>query len=412
MDLLTLAGLQRGPRHAQSGRRGRRRRRPTRARAARERRRRGEARPAIQVDRHGLPRSAATTTPLTDERPGRLRRLRGVARTRLPSCRDFIVGNEPNLNRFWLPQFSDDGTDAAAPAYLALLAHDLRRAEGRRPARRRHRRRPLAARRRQSDGAAPDALADALHPRPRRRLPGERPHDADHGRARVPPVRGQLERAAERGAPEHDDDRARRLRQARRAARHGVRRHGAAGLDAADRLRRVRRRVADPGGARRALHGHRAGDRPARRRGDAGAVLPRRRSQLAFCQPNVRGILLFHMRRRGRPDRWQSGVFYADGTPKASLAPSAAADADARRGVDRAVRGTAAAADDGCHLVARRPARAALTLTCDIDCTLDARARATAASRSCATPPRHTGRAAGTASHRRKRRAPAATASP
>ena len=33
-----------------------------------------------------------------------------------------IVGNEPNLNRFWLPQFNPDGTDAAAPAYLALLA--------------------------------------------------------------------------------------------------------------------------------------------------------------------------------------------------------------------------------------------------------------------------------------------------
>ena len=33
-----------------------------------------------------------------------------------------IVGNEPNLNRFWLPQFGPDGEDVAAPAYLALLA--------------------------------------------------------------------------------------------------------------------------------------------------------------------------------------------------------------------------------------------------------------------------------------------------
>ena len=38
-----------------------------------------------------------------------------------PEIRDVIVGNEPNLNRFWLPQFDADGGDVAAPAYLALL---------------------------------------------------------------------------------------------------------------------------------------------------------------------------------------------------------------------------------------------------------------------------------------------------
>ena len=38
-----------------------------------------------------------------------------------PEIRDVIVGNEPNLNRFWMPQFDADGGDVAAPAYLALL---------------------------------------------------------------------------------------------------------------------------------------------------------------------------------------------------------------------------------------------------------------------------------------------------
>jgi hypothetical protein len=33
-----------------------------------------------------------------------------------------IVGNEPNVNLFWLPQFDADGGDAAATAYEALLA--------------------------------------------------------------------------------------------------------------------------------------------------------------------------------------------------------------------------------------------------------------------------------------------------
>src|ERR671936_254391 len=40
----------------------------------------------------------------------------------LPYVRDFIVGNEPNLNRFWMPQFNKRGRDVAAPAYEALLA--------------------------------------------------------------------------------------------------------------------------------------------------------------------------------------------------------------------------------------------------------------------------------------------------
>jgi len=40
----------------------------------------------------------------------------------LPTVQRFIVGNEPNLNRFWMPQFSKRGVDVAAPAYEAMLA--------------------------------------------------------------------------------------------------------------------------------------------------------------------------------------------------------------------------------------------------------------------------------------------------
>ncbi len=40
----------------------------------------------------------------------------------LPGVRDVIVGNEPNLNLFWLPQFGPDGSNAAAGSYLSLLA--------------------------------------------------------------------------------------------------------------------------------------------------------------------------------------------------------------------------------------------------------------------------------------------------
>src|SRR3954453_2705819 len=39
-----------------------------------------------------------------------------------PAVRDIVVGNEPNLNTFWLPQYGPGGSDAAANGYLDLLA--------------------------------------------------------------------------------------------------------------------------------------------------------------------------------------------------------------------------------------------------------------------------------------------------
>lgn len=40
----------------------------------------------------------------------------------VPQEHHYIIGNEPNLNRFWLPQFGPSGEDVAAPAYVSLLA--------------------------------------------------------------------------------------------------------------------------------------------------------------------------------------------------------------------------------------------------------------------------------------------------
>lgn len=40
----------------------------------------------------------------------------------LPEVRTVIVGNEPNLNLFWQPQFDAEGGDAAATSYFHLLA--------------------------------------------------------------------------------------------------------------------------------------------------------------------------------------------------------------------------------------------------------------------------------------------------
>ena len=61
------------------------------------------------------------TTPLTPEdRTDFAAYVTAVMRS-APEIRDLIVGNEPNLNRFWMPQFDASGGDVAAPAYLALL---------------------------------------------------------------------------------------------------------------------------------------------------------------------------------------------------------------------------------------------------------------------------------------------------
>src|SRR5205823_2221829 len=40
---------------------------------------------------------------------------------------------------------------------------------------------------------------------------------------------------------------------------------------------------------------------------------------MAACQPTVTAILLFHVSDEPTLDRWHSGVFYADDTPKTSL---------------------------------------------------------------------------------------------
>ena len=66
--------------------------------------------------------TGSRVTPLTPDAREVFAAYLTALKQQLPSVKDVIVGNEPNLNRFWLPQFNADGTDAAAPAYLALLA--------------------------------------------------------------------------------------------------------------------------------------------------------------------------------------------------------------------------------------------------------------------------------------------------
>ena len=62
------------------------------------------------------------TTPLTDEHRTQFAQFAAAVARAVPYVRHFTIGNEPNLNRFWLPQFGANGENVAAPAYLQLLA--------------------------------------------------------------------------------------------------------------------------------------------------------------------------------------------------------------------------------------------------------------------------------------------------
>src|SRR4029453_9083011 len=62
------------------------------------------------------------TTPATPELRRQFAAYAAALVRKIPQLRDVIVGNEPNLNRFWMPQFGPGGEDVAARDYLALLA--------------------------------------------------------------------------------------------------------------------------------------------------------------------------------------------------------------------------------------------------------------------------------------------------
>jgi hypothetical protein len=64
----------------------------------------------------------SATTPLSEDTRAAFASYAAAIVRDAPSVEHVIIGNEPNLNRFWLPQFGLDGSSAAPAAYLALLA--------------------------------------------------------------------------------------------------------------------------------------------------------------------------------------------------------------------------------------------------------------------------------------------------
>ena len=310
--------------------------------------------------------AGSSTTPLTPEsRAAFAAYVAEIVRAN-PSLRDVIVGNEPNLNRFWLPQFNEDGTGASAPAYNELLAatYDAVKA------------------------AAPETKiwGGALAPRG-----VDKPFT---GRDTISPTRfirewGAAYAASGRTLPVMDG-----------LSFHPYGENSSVpvdklpsdsdhlGLIDQDKLVRLLGQAFDGTGQvgsgmpilydeygiesvvpaeKAALY---SGTEPLTTRPvdeAAQAAAYAQALRLAYCQSNVAGILLFHSIDEPALGGWQSGLVYPDGTPKASLGL-------VRYTIDAIADGTAGKCPLAVKpVVAFTPLLRRISLRCDRDCVYRAR---------------------------------------
>src|SRR5919198_553348 len=266
----------------------------------------------LSVTNHG-----SRTTPLSDQDQSDFATYAANVARALPYVRDYVIGNEPNLNRYWLPQFGLDGSDVAAPAYESLLAktYDALKAVS-----------PKIT-----------VLGGAVSPRGI-----DRPNTGrdTHSPTAFITDMGAAYKASGRTKPIMDE-----------FAFHPY------GDNSSQ----------PPSFTHPSSTSIGVGDYPKL------VALLAQAFGLAFCQPNVRGIFLFHSVDETDLDRWQSGLYYADGTPKPSLAPTRAAVEAARRGVVARCPGLQLAVKAKLDRPSARNPNFGFRLRCDIDCTYRAR---------------------------------------
>jgi len=311
------------------------------------------------------------TTPLTDDARAEFASFAATIVRSAPSLRHVIIGNEPNLNRFWLPQFGLDGSNAASPAYLALLAqtYDALKA------------------------VSPDVrvYGGALSPRGADNPSGSRP---THSPTTFIRDLGIAYRASGRDRPVMDafaihpyPDNSSQAPTVAHPLNTTIAVADYGKLVAL--LGEAFDGTAQPGSELPILYGEfgveseipaakaalYTGTEPTTTKPvveQTQAAYYRQALALAFCQPNVEGMLLFLSRDERARTAWQSGVFYVDGTPKTSLPR-------VREALDRTTGGSITRCA-GVELVVRPTylrfgTRSAakrrvfrVSLTCDLDC--------------------------------------------
>jgi hypothetical protein len=270
----------------------------------------------------------SATTPLDDGARAAFAAYAAALVREVEAASDLIVGNEPNLNRFWLPQFGPDGESAAPAAYLRLLAETYDAAKrvrdvrvwggatsprgGDNPGGARPTHSPtrfveeLGAAYRASGRDEPVLDGWVHHPYPETSAtPVDLPHPrntiiglADYGKL-VELLGEAFDGTAQRGSDLPIV-------------------YGELGIET---------------GVPEEAAGAYTGAEPASTVSpEEQAAAYRRALELAACQPTVEGVLLFHVRDEPALEGWQSGVRYADGTPKPSLEEVREAATAAREG--------------------------------------------------------------------------------
>lgn len=337
----------------------------------------------------------SSVTPLTDTDRADFATYCADIATRYPYVHDFIVGNEPNLNRFWMPQYGPNGEDVAAPAYEQLLAETYDALKAVRPhstiyggalaprgvdkpntGRDTHSPTSfitdLGAAYKASGRQVPIMDAFAFHPYPENSTIGPNfphPNSSSIGLADYGKLVGLLG-----------------------AAFDGTAQHGSSLPILYDEFGIETQIPASKASfyTGTELTTTKPVDEATQAQDYTEAM------QMTFCQPTVMGLLLFHVQDETALSAWQSGEYYADGTPKSSLPAVRAAAGTVHRGV--------AASCPGMHLTPklvvkrRAPDRTGLgvVLTCSLDCnyivTVDRRKLAGVATGGVATPLRFNGK--------------------
>jgi hypothetical protein len=235
-----------------------------------------------------------------------------------PTFDDLVVGDEPNAAASWAPQLNPDGTDAAAPAYLQLLARTYDAVKAVDTGVR------VWGGALSSRGATPPAGADGIAPAVFVRDLGA----AYRASGRQAPVMDGLvihpdpgpaaggprvarPRSTTIGVADYD-----RLVASLALAFDGTLQLG---TDLPVLYDGFSVQTRPPRGRATAY----TGSEPAtglldetRQGADYAAAL-----QLAFCQPSVAGVGFARLRDDAALEGSQAGLFYADGSPKASLYP-------------------------------------------------------------------------------------------
>jgi hypothetical protein len=318
--------------------------------------------------------AGSRTTPLTPGDQSDFAAFTASIARRYPSITDFIVGNEPNNNRFWLPQFALDGSDAAAPAYESLLAttYDALKAV--------------------STGI--DVIGGALGPRGIDRPgTGKDTHSptvfvtdlvaAYRATGRAQPIMDAFDiHAYEDNSslpPSFQHPKTATIAVADYAKLIGA----LAGFDGTGQLGSTLPIVYGEFGVESKIPADMAslytGTEPATTKPvdeATQATYYHDALALAFCQPSVKAFFVFHAFDEPILPGWQSGLYYADGTPKTSLPVVKKAIRDAVGGVITRCPGLqltpqAKIAYPSGRALGRVPLT--LKITCDIDCNVYAR---------------------------------------